>query len=205
VDNSSAASFLLIFFFAGKKRYAACVAGSPPRSRRLAFTLVELLVAMVLIAVVAALTFPLVNRSIESSRSTGCLSNLRQLGMGLSAYLQEHDATMPKLEIGRKDIGQEADVIDTVLARYVPQKGVFACPSDTKKRFAEKTGTSYFWNSGLNEQRLASLNFLKLSEDHSRIPVMGDKEGFHIYQPEKVNLLYADGHASKELVFRTEK
>lgn len=168
-----------------------------------AFTLIELLVTIALIALVLGLAVPFLSRSLESSRSAGCLSNLRQIGIGLNAYLGEHEATMPKLEMGRASRTDEAQVIDTLLAPYVPQPKVFACPSDTKKHFAEITGTSYFWNNSLNEQKLATLNFMKLTEEHSRIPVIGDKEGFHIYQSDKVNILYADGHVSKELVFKT--
>jgi prepilin-type processing-associated H-X9-DG protein len=33
---------------------------------------------------------------------------------------------------------------------------------------------------------------------------MSDKEGFHPYLDKKVNILYADGHATKDLKFSTE-
>jgi prepilin-type processing-associated H-X9-DG protein len=41
--------------------------------------------------------------------------------------------------------------------------------------------------------------------DHSRIPILGDKEGFHPYLEDKINLLYADGHVTKEVRFFTDK
>ena len=46
-----------------------------------------------------------------------------------------------------------------------------------------------------------NLNFLGVVDEHSRIPIMADKEGFHPYTKDKVNILYADGHATKELKF----
>jgi prepilin-type processing-associated H-X9-DG protein len=93
-------------------------------------------------------------------------------------------------------------VIDNTLAKYTGAPGIFACPAD-KKGFAAKTGTSYVWNVTLNGQPLASLNFLGLAQDHSRIPVISDKEGFHPYLDDKVNILYADGHATKDVKFFT--
>ena len=73
------------------------------------------------------------------------------------------------------------------------------------ENIAELTGTSYFWNSAINGQHLGGLNFLELSQDTSHIPLIGDKEGFHPYLPNKVNILYADGHATKELIFKTDR
>ena len=42
-----------------------------------------------------------------------------------------------------------------------------------------------------------------LVDQHSRIPILGDKEGFHPYLQNKVNILYADGHATKDVKFFT--
>ncbi|MEA3213822.1 MAG: hypothetical protein QOE70_6879 [Chthoniobacter sp.] len=168
-----------------------------------AFTILELLVVIAIIAVLSALVVPVYQRVVAGGRATACVSNLRQLGVGLSAYLTEHDNTMPVLMAGREKRTEEVPVIDTALDKYVTDKRVFACPGDS--RFAAATGTSYIWNVALNGQALASLNFLGLVEQHSRIPILGDKEGFHPYTENKVNILYADGHATKELKFVTEE
>ncbi len=167
-----------------------------------AFTLVELLVVIAVIAVLAALAFPAFQRVTESGRATACTSNLRQLGVALSAYLGENNNTMPTLKTARAALTDDVPVIDNTLDKYAPAKGVFACPAD-KTGFAAKTGTSYLWNVTLNGQALAALNFLGLVEDHSHIPVMSDKEGFHPYLADKVNILYADGHATKDVKFFT--
>ena len=44
---------------------------------------------------------------------------------------------------------------------------------------------------------------LQLAKDSSHIPVISDKEGFHPYLKDKVNILYADGHATKDVKFFT--
>ena len=56
----------------------------------------------------------------------------------------------------------------------------------------------------LNGQAAGALNFLSI-RDHTHIPILSDKEGFHVYEANKVNLLYADGHVTKDLSFVTSK
>ncbi len=183
-------------------RQAGCLrtaqAGKPVFRRGGGFTLLELLITIGLIALLAGLGFPLVRRMQESGRATGCLSNLRQLGAALNVYLGEHEATLPGCEAGRKSRSEEVEVIDTVLAPYVPTPSTFACPAD-HKHFAE-SGTSYIWNSVLKNQRVANLRFFFI-EDQSRIPLLSDKDPYHPYLEDKVNILYADGHATVELKF----
>jgi prepilin-type N-terminal cleavage/methylation domain-containing protein/prepilin-type processing-associated H-X9-DG protein len=168
---------------------------------RRAFTLIELLVVIAIVAVLAGLAFPVYQRVMQSGRSSACLSNLRQLGVALNLYLGEHDMKMPELEAGRRDKSEDVPVIDNTLNTYVKDARVFACPADA--RFAVNTGTSYYWNVALNGQPLASLNLLNIIQDHSRILILADKEGFHPYIENKVNVLYADGHATKDLRFFT--
>jgi prepilin-type N-terminal cleavage/methylation domain-containing protein/prepilin-type processing-associated H-X9-DG protein len=168
-----------------------------------AFTLLELLVVMAIIGVLAAILVPVGRRMVENGRSTQCLGNLRQLGMGLSAYLAENNNTMPTLKAGREDVKEDVPVIDNTLDKYLPDRSAFACPAD-KAGLARRTGTSYHWNVTLNGQAVANLNFLGMVADHSRIPILGDKEGFHPYLEDKINLLYADGHVTKDVKFFAE-
>ncbi len=174
------------------------------RRARAGFTLIELLVVIALIGVLAAIIIPIGSRVLESGNASKCLGHLRQLGMALSAYLTENNNTMPTLKAAREDLREEAPVIDNTLDRYLPDRNVFACPAD-KAGFARKTGTSYHWNVALNGQAVADLNFLGKVAEHSRIPILGDKEGFHPYLEDKVNLLYADGHVTKDIKFFTDK
>ncbi len=59
------------------------------------FTLIELLVVIAVIAILAALLFPVFSRARESGRGTSCLSNLHQIGLGVTLYLQDYDETYP--------------------------------------------------------------------------------------------------------------
>ncbi len=171
---------------------------------RTGFTLVELLVVVAIIGILVAIVVPVSSRILESGRAASCLSNLRQLGAGLTAYITENNNTMPTLKAGREALTDDVPVIDNTLDKYITDPRVFACPSD-KTGFARKTGTSYHWNVSLNGQSVANLNFLGMVSDHSRIPILGDKEGFHPFLEDKINLLYADGHVTKDIKFFTDK
>lgn len=170
---------------------------------RRAFTLLELLVVVAVIAVLAALAYPLVATYQDKGRAVLCMQHLRTLGAALNLYLGENNLMMPKLVLGRERITDDVPTIDNTLDRYLSDKKAFACPSD--KHYAKLTGTSYHWNNALNGQSLAGLNFLGMGDQPAHIPVMGDKEGFHRDPDHKVNILYADGRASKELSFLQEK
>jgi prepilin-type N-terminal cleavage/methylation domain-containing protein/prepilin-type processing-associated H-X9-DG protein len=63
--------------------------------RRSAFTLIELLVVIAIIAILAAILFPVFAQARAKARQTTCLSNQRQIGVGLLAYVQDNDETLP--------------------------------------------------------------------------------------------------------------
>ena len=176
---------------------------TPGRAVR-GFTLIELLVVIAIIALLATLGTAAWQRSQRYSRAVACMQNLRQIGTGLARYVGEHDGIFPELLMARTSKTDAGRTIDTELRAYVPDARTFACPDDSK-HLAQTSGTSYLWNHKLNGQRLATLSvsFLAMSpiDEPSRIMVMGDKEGFHPNIENKLNVLYADGHASQELTF----
>ncbi len=172
-------------------------------SRR-GFTLTELIVVIAIIAVLAVIAIPVSSRVIQSGKATGCLSNLHQIGAALNLYLGDHNQMMPTLQAGRKSTSDNVPVIDNTLNVYAPNPGVFACPADNKG-LAAQTGTSYIWNSALNGQSAAHLQFFMANGVGSLIPILADKEDFHPYTANKINLLYADGHASQNLTFATSQ
>jgi prepilin-type N-terminal cleavage/methylation domain-containing protein len=63
--------------------------------RMAGFTLIELLVVIAIIALLVALLLPALSRAKERAHITQCLSNLRQVGMGIKMYADDNQSTFP--------------------------------------------------------------------------------------------------------------
>lgn len=73
----------------------------PPRGRNHslpatdAFTLIELLVVIAIIAVLTSLLLPALASAKDRGKRSACLSNLRQVGLAVHLYADDHDGTIP--------------------------------------------------------------------------------------------------------------
>src|SRR5262249_17005376 len=59
------------------------------------FTLIELLVVIAIIAILAAILFPVFAKAGEKARQSSCLSNVKQLNLGMQMYAQDYDERFP--------------------------------------------------------------------------------------------------------------
>ncbi len=116
-------------------------------SRR-CFTLIELLVVMAIIAVLAALLLPALARAKESARRAKCLSNLKQVGLGLKIFALDHNALYP-WHIAPKDGGtygpQAGESWRNFLAasNELTTPKILVCPSDKATK-----GSVLNWSDG---------------------------------------------------------
>lgn len=117
-----------------------CVNRFREQSAQRAFTLVELLVTLAIIATLAALLLPTLSRSKDSAQRIKCVSNLRQLGLATQLYWDDHQGrcfhfrTSAELFwfgwIGDGPEGtRRFDPAQGVLHPYLLGRGVEICPS----------------------------------------------------------------------------
>ncbi len=178
------------------------------RTGQSAFTLIELLVVIAIIGILAALLFPAIRKSQETGRSAACLSNLHQLGIALQLYVQDNENHLPIMydKSLAPDIGTNRPTVEIVLTNHLGSIQILRCPSDRNHVF-ETTGSSYSWNSALNGQDADHLDFVGLTDLPHQIPVMYDKEKFHIVRgySRAINYLFADGHLKNMLEIQITK
>lgn len=114
-------------------------------NRREAFTLIELLVVIAIISILAAILFPVFARARENARRSSCLSNLKQIGLGMMQYVQDYDEMYPNAYYTD---GAGTTFWWSMLQPYVKSSQVFTCPSSPFK----DTSTPVNGNYGANRQ-----------------------------------------------------
>jgi prepilin-type N-terminal cleavage/methylation domain-containing protein/prepilin-type processing-associated H-X9-DG protein len=109
------------------------------KSVRNGFTLIELLVVIAIIAILAAILFPVFAQAREKARSASCLSNMKQIGLGMYMYTEDYDETLPTAFANINCInggnlcspgGSGPIPFDAQIDPYIKNQQIWACPSD---------------------------------------------------------------------------
>ncbi len=118
---------------------------------RMGFTLVELLVVIAIIGILAALLLPVLSKGRAKALQTGCLNNLRQLGMGFEMYRSDFQEAFPAPGSKSAYGPQPEDWIwwqfqrgvqNSSIAKYVSDfnPDLFTCPADSAAKSLQSQG-----------------------------------------------------------------
>ncbi len=118
-------------------------AARPPSGARCAFTLVELLLVVAILATLLSMLFPVFSLAREKARQTSCASNLRQIGLAIQQYRADYDDFLPRVASDAQRYDPEnatspdlaswlqMPTAHEVLQPYCSSQEIFRCPSDS--------------------------------------------------------------------------
>ena len=187
------------------------------------FAIIELLVAVVVVATLMALLFPVIGRANESGKRAACANNLRQIGIALQMYADDHDGIFPLLDGSDWTVSGNLSYnhhFAALYPNYINEFKIFACPSDEDGWMIDRVkraNWSYYYfvvewpqdptGTGFNPANLTANNRLS-SKSASNFPVAMDCQSFNVPEdnnhgrrdvgpPAMINggnVLFMDGH-----------
>jgi type II secretory pathway pseudopilin PulG len=137
------------------------------------------LIVTAILALLAAILFPVFDRAREGARRSSCQSNLKQIGIAFSMYAQDYDDQIPTRALGNVDVF-------TRLNLYLRNKQVWECKSQTttvdsagvEHAIVPNTANSWnFFSYGLNADLAGNSTNITYVQYHGRELLLGEIRG----------------------------
>jgi prepilin-type N-terminal cleavage/methylation domain-containing protein len=173
--------------------------------RRGAFTLLELLVVVSIIAIIVSITLPAIAGAQAAARRVKCLANLKGIGLAVEVYLNDHEQVLPyALPLDDSRVygslpGAHPASPDSILATFGPMMDspeVLICPSDRDipPELVEPAGShsSYEYWAGVlmlareifRDDLNPNVSVTRFYENNTAFPVFADSASRHPGGPE---------------------
>jgi prepilin-type N-terminal cleavage/methylation domain-containing protein len=135
-----------------RNRIVVCLRRQVANLRRRGFTLIELLVVIAIISILASMLLPALSRAKEKAKRINCLSNQRQVSLGLQMWADDNNSRYP-WETSMSDGGARCCGLTwahlIVLQQEIATPRVLVCPSDDRQAaldFSTNVGSGFWWN-----------------------------------------------------------
>jgi len=167
--------------------------------RTVAFTLIEMMVVMAIIALLAGLALPSFRHAMMRAQSLKCAQNLRGIGIAASLAATDNNNRYPEIDQAAAPVyTPQGPNLITVLGTYGITTNVLQCPVDisvSPSNFSTY-GSSYEWDPVFdNEPVNATYAYVTPTRvvpvNSGRVVLALDFSGVHNGRP---NVLFGDGH-----------
>jgi len=154
--------------------------------RKRGFTLIELLVVIAIICYLASLLTPAFGRAREAARTAQCVNNLRQIGLGMHMYIDEHAFQFPPM------LFTDGRAWYKALESYIDDPDVFHCPNYQYHDYDKHSYFSYGYNGiyGLGFNRGGKWVGKDISEVSSPSKCIMIADGAHVAGEPPKSLFY---------------
>lgn len=144
---------------------------------RQTFTLIELLVVIAIIAILASMLLPALNKARSSAKKIKCVSNAKQLGLGIMQYNSDNNGYYPPYKQATSNYYWPVQLL---VMKYTNEK-VFFCPESSHAAgsplgftysIKQKLCDSYefcYADYGINYRYVAGSSF-QVDNAHSKVP-----------------------------------